>query len=266
MFSFFFLNVVYILQFRYFLYFFLTGFSLNKFKHDDRTDSTAKPPLPSGFLAASPGNQKASGKTLRRRSRQITSGALAPGSHSQPVNQNPKPDIVRARSLTLSSWWRWERRWRGRSRRGVGICASWRCRCLPRMQSARLFLPSTWRMRPAGKAGRAKKKKKRNTNQNNKFNKTAFNSEACEVPQLEDQRWISCRHKRRLWIPNAPTAFFSPHWLDTHEPAKPCVVSECEDLCQMDDSGVCMLDVATATCVRAAALRHSFCPWHKLPF
>ena len=55
--------------------------------------------------------------------------------------------------LTSSSWWRWRRHWRGRNRLVAATSAWGRCRCPPQTRSAPLSSPSTWRKRPAGKAG-----------------------------------------------------------------------------------------------------------------
>lgn len=87
----------------------------------------------------------------------IMSRASRPSSNSHQVNQMQTLPCMAwqfsttSTRLTFSSWWQWGRHWRGRNRPAAVMFACKRC-CCPQMQSVPLFLPSTWRMRPGGKA------------------------------------------------------------------------------------------------------------------
>ena len=129
---------------------------------------------------------------------------LTPQSHTQSPRHPPPP------WLTSSSWWRWGRRWRGRSRPAADASAWGRCRCPPRRPSAPPSSPSTWRRRPGGTAAGGEDR--------------SVVSGTCRLcAHVWTAEYADREYVRETSVNHKCANSYFPHYLDTQESAKRCV-------------------------------------------
>ena len=179
---------------------------------------------------------------------------------------------VQNTTLTSSSWWRWRRRWRGRSTLSAAATSAWgRCRCPLRRRSALLSSPSTWRRRRAGKAGWRE----------GKIRKMMWDSKSDRIKYFRmSVMWVLSGNAKSQHLcvcvrvcacvrvcvaagsadweyvrgtsvdPKCANSYF-PQYLGTLEPAKPCVHYVYS--CSLSEWRWCTLHCRVCMCVHVSA-------------